>query len=224
MSKKEYAIDLYERLGVELENALKEIKAGKEPIRDQNLLLEFRVYYALEIYKKNPEFFNSYPEDIKIHSGKEIMEFFCFCVNNQKPIPEELLEYFRDCFEKILKGGLTLDRCLNLKTRNKKNPYITPIYLENITHDIMDKGMNLTDACKAQERKTKKDTTTLMNHFHEFSKFLICDWLVHQELINKIKFTNLRNDLKKFQIEAMEKYFKTSISEDGRRLIDSEPK
>jgi hypothetical protein len=47
---------------------------------------------------------------------------------------------------------------------------------------------------------------------------------VHQEVVNKIKFTDLRKDLKKSQISAMKKYFKTSISEDGRRLIDSEPK
>ena len=224
MSSKEYAIDLYERLIVELENTRKDIETGKEPKRDQNLHLEFRVYYALEIYKKNPEFFNSYPDDIKVHSGKEIMEFFCFCVNNQKEIPKELLEYFRDCFEKILKGGLTLDRCLNLKTRNKKNPYISPTYLQDITHDIMDRGISLTDACIAQKHKTKKDVTTLINHFHEFSKYLLCDWLVHQEVVNKIKFTDLRKDLKKSQISAMKKYFKTSISEYGRRLIDSDPK
>ncbi len=221
MSKK---INLYKRLCDEINKAIQEEESGKKPQMDENLLLEYRVHYALDIYKNNPEFFNSYPDDINVNSGKEIMEYFCFCVDNQKEIPKELLEYFRDCFKKILKGGLTLDRSLNLKTRNKKNPYISPTYLQDITHDIMDRGISLTDACIAQKHKTKKDVTTLINHFHEFSKYLLCDWLVHQEVVNKIKFTDLRKDLKKSQISAMKKYFKTSISEDGRRLIDSEPK
>ena len=191
MSKK---INLYKRLCDEINKAIQEEESGKKPQMDENLLLEYRVHYALDIYKNNPEFFNSYPDDINVNSGKEIMEYFCFCVDNQKEIPKELLEYFRDCFKKILKGGLTLDRSLNLKTRNKKNPYISPTYLQDITHDIMDRGISLTDACIAQKHKTKKDVTTLINHFHEFSKYLLCDWLVHQEVVNKIKFTDLRKD------------------------------
>jgi hypothetical protein len=221
MSKK---IDLYKRLCDEINKAIQEEESGKKPQMDKNLLLEYRVHYALDIYKNNPEFFNSYPDDIDVNSGKEIMEYFCICVDNQEKIPKELLEYFRDCFQKILKGGLTLNRCLNLTIRNKKNPYIAPEYLKDITHDIMNRGVSLTDACIAQEYKTKKDVTTLMNHFNEFSKFLISNWFVHQTIVNKIKFADLRKDLKKWQIKALKDYFKTAISEDGRRLVDSESK
>ena len=159
---------------------------------DKNLSLKMRALIALHNYRNSPESFNSYPEEMCKDDASLLMEYYCESVNNQKPILKEVLEYFRDCFENVLKDTHSLERCFNFTKRNKKNPDMPPEYLHEITRDIMDKGCNLKDACLAQERKTGLDEKTLNQHFNEFSETLIDSWFIHQIVVNKKIYIDLR--------------------------------
>jgi hypothetical protein len=191
---------------------------------DKNLSLKMRALIALHSYRNSPESFNSYPEEMCKDDASLLMEYFCESVNNKKPILNEALEYFRDCFENVLKDAHSLERCFNFTKRNKKNPDMPPDYLHEITRDIMDKGCNLKDACLAQERKTGLDQKTLNQHFNEFSETLIDSWFIHQIVVNKKIYKDLRTELKKDQITSLKKYFKYKISDTGVGFIKSESK
>jgi hypothetical protein len=191
---------------------------------DKNLSLKIRALIALHNYRNSPESFNSYPEEMCKDDASLLMEYFCESVNNQKPILNEALEYFRDCFENVLKDAQSLERCFNFTKRNKKNPNMPPEYLHEITRDIMDKGCNLKDACLAQEHKTGLDQKTLNQHFNKFSETLIDSWFIHQIVVNKKIYRDLRAELKKDQITSLKKYFKYKISDTGVGFIKSESK
>ena len=191
---------------------------------DKNLSLKMRALIALHNYRNSPESFNSYPEEMCKDDASLLMEYFCELVNNKKPILNEALEYFRDCFENALKDAHSLERCFNFTKRNKKNPDMPPEYLHEITRDIMDKGCNLKDACLAQERKTGLDEKTLNQYFNEFSETLIDSWFIHQIVVNKKIYKDLRTELKKDQITSLKKYFKYKISDTGVGFIKSESK
>lgn len=191
---------------------------------DKNLSLKMRALIALHNYRNSPESFNSYPEEMCKDDASLLMEYFCESVNNKKPILNEALEYFRDCFENALKDAHSLERCFNFTKRNKKNPDMPPEYLHEITRDIMDKGCNLKDACLAQERKTGLDEKTLNQYFNEFSETLIDSWFIHQIVVNKKIYKDLRTELKKDQITSLKKYFKYKISDTGVGFIKSESK
>ena len=191
---------------------------------DKNVSLKMRALMALHIYRNNPEFFNSYPEEMHKDDATLLMEYFCDCVNNNKPLEKEALEYFRDCFENVVKDTYSLDRCFNFIKRNKKNPHMPPDYLHEMTHDIMDKGINLNDACIIQKNKTGIKVKTLNQHFNEFAETLFDSWLMHQVLVKKKTYRDFRKELKQHQITAIKKYFKYTISDNGLVFIKSESK
>jgi len=191
---------------------------------DKNVPLKMRALMALHTYRNNPEFFNSYPEETHKDDARLLMEYFCECVKKNEPIANEALEYFKDCFENVLKDVHSLDRCFNFIKRNKKNLHIPPEYLHEITKDIMDRGINLKDACIAQEHKTGLDQVTLTQHFNEFAETLFDSWLAHQIIVNKKIYKDFRTDLKKYQITALKKYFNYTISDNGLVFIKSESK
>jgi hypothetical protein len=138
------------------------------------------------------------------------MEYFCLCVDKKKKLPPQMLEYFRDSFKKILNGGQSIERCLNIVGRKQKNPYIFPDYLEDITSDILDNGYSLTKACKeAHLRGITKDDKTIMQNFNEFRQYLLFDWMVGKEISLKRKLQTI--DLTSKQIQAIKKYFKTTL-------------
>ena len=112
----------------------------------------------------------------------------------------------------------------NFIKRNKKNPQMPPEYLNEMTHDIMDRGFNLNDACIIQKNKTGIKVKTLNQHFNEFAETLFDSWLAHQIIVNKKIYKDFRTDLKKYQITALKKYFKYTISDNGLVFIKSESK
>jgi hypothetical protein len=181
----------------------------RSPI-DPELMLELTALNALDIYKNKPELFNSYPEDYYPDDAKVLIEFFCICVEQKKDIPPELLSYFRDCFRNILKGALSIERCLHLSGRTLKNPYLPPDYLKEITSDILDRGCTLIKACKeAHLRGVLKDDKTIMQNFNEFRRYLLTDWMVGKEINLKRKLST--TDLTRHQIQAIKKYFKVTF-------------
>jgi hypothetical protein len=191
---------------------------------DKNLSLKMRALIALHNYRNSPESFNSYPEEMCKDDASLLMEYFCESVNNKKPILNEALEYFRDCFENVLKDAHSLERCFNFTKRNKKNPDMPPEYLNEMTHDIMDKGINLNEACIIQKNKTGIKVKTLNQHFNEFAETLFDSWLIHQVLVKKKIYRDFRKELKVHQITAIKKYFKYTISDNGLIFIKSESK
>lgn len=223
MSKKDKLLDLLQRLqeeGERVKNGIAEAKKlGKrfEGNIDKNLMLEWVVHVGLETYNKTPEIFNSFPdEEYYPDSARAMLEYYCYCINNKKEIPDGLLEYFRDCFTKILKGGLTTDACLNLVGRKQKHPFLYPDYLDDITRDILDNEHDLTTACKeAQLRGVDKEVKYLMQQLNEYSLYCLQNWFVHQNVVNKVKFTNLNKDLTDKQRKALRKYFDIGITEQG---------
>jgi len=178
---------------------------------DHELLVEITAKYALDNYKNNPTLFNAYPEeDYYPNDAKILLEYFCLCVEKKKSMPPELLDYFKDCFKKILKGGQTFERCLNIVGRKQKNPYLPPDYLEDITSDILDKGYTLIKACKeAHSRGVSKDNKTIMQNFNKFRQPLLSDWMVGKEINLKRKIST--TDLTYQQIQAIKKYFKITF-------------
>lgn len=170
--------------------------------------LTMHAYHALAQYKINPEYFNLYPEGVEVNDARMLLKFFCYCVNNNQEIPKELNEYLRDAFEKILEGNLTYDRCLNLVGRKEKHPYLAPEYLKEITEDILNKGLTLSESCKEKQIKTGKNYKTLMQHFGEYSETLLYGWFFFQEMNDK-KITY--EDLKSYQKKAIKKYFLNQI-------------
>ena len=223
MNKKEKELDLLQRIHQETERVKSGIeeasRLGKkfEGNIDKNLMLEWIVHVGLETYNKTPEIFNSFPdEEYYPDSARAMLEYYCYCINNKKEIPEGLLEYFRDCFAKILKGGLTTDACLNLVGRKQKHPFLYPDYLDDITRDILDNEYDLTKACKeAQLRGVDKEVKYLMQQLKEYSLYCLQNWFVHQNVVNKIKFTNLNNDLTDKQRKALRKYFDIGVTKEG---------
>ena len=187
----------------------------RSPI-DPELMLELTALNALDIYKNKPELFNSYPEDYYPDDAKVLIEFFCICVEQKKDIPPELLSYFRDCFRNILKGGLSIERCLHLSGRPSKNPYLPPDYLDNFVIDVIENGLNLIEACKQSHmRGVDKNEKTILQHFKEFNIYLFDQWIAHQEVVNKKNIMDLNKDVTKAQHQAIKKYFKSSISPPG---------
>jgi hypothetical protein len=181
---------------------------GKEPPIDHIFGVTMHAYHALQSYRTNPELFNVYPEEYSINEAKLLLEFFCICVNTKQEIPDELNEYLRDSFEKILQGNLSIERCLNLVGRTEKNPYLAPTYLKDITNDIMNKGYTLIDSCREKSSKTGKNYKTLMQHFNEYSETLLYEWFLMQEIKGKkIKY----DDLKVTQKNAIKKYFDNHV-------------
>jgi len=174
------------------------------------LAVTMRAYHALSEYKINPELFNVYPEGFEIDDAKMLLNFFCYCVNNNRDIPEELNEYLKDAFEKILKGNLSYDRCLNLAGRKEKHPYHPPEYLKEITEDILNKGLTLSESCKEKQIKTGKNYKTLMQHFGEYSETLLYGWFFFQEMNGK-RITY--EQLKSYQKKAIQKYFNNQVHE-----------
>ncbi len=191
---------------------------------DKNVSLRMRALMALHIYKNNPDFFNSYPEEMQKDDAAVLMEYFCDCINNKKPLENEILEYFRDCFENVLKQAYSLDRSFNFIKRNKKNLHAPPEYLIEMTHDIMDKGTNLNEACIAQKNKTGIKVKTLNQHFNLFAQTLFDNWLNHQIIVNKKIYKDFRKDFKQHQITAIKKYFKYRISDNGLVFLKSDLK
>jgi hypothetical protein len=201
-------------LEASIEKLLKEFQS-KTPI-DPELKFQFSALNALDIYKNKPELFNAYPEDYYPDDAKVLIEYFCICVEQKKDLRPELLDYFRDCFRNILKGGLSTNRCLHLSGRPSKNPYLPPDYLDNFVIDIIDNGLNLTEACKqAHMRGVDKNEKTIMQHFKEFNIFLFDQWIDHQEANNKKIILDLKKDVTKTQYQAIKKHFKSSISAQG---------
>ena len=174
------------------------------------LRLTMQAYHALKQYKINPEYFNIYPEGIEIDDARMLLKFFCYCVNNDQEVPKELNEYLRDAFEKILEGNLTYDRCLNLVGRKEKHPYHPPEYLKEITEDILNKGITLSESCKEKQIKTGKNYKTLMQYFGEYSETLLYGWFFYQEMKGK-KITY--KHLKAYQKKAIKKYFLDQVHE-----------
>lgn len=190
-------------------------KSIRSPI-DQNLILQLSALNALDIYKNKPDLFNAYPEDYYPDDAKVLIEFFCFCVEEKKELPPELLNYFRDCFRNILKGGLSIERCLHLSGRPSKNPYLPPDYLDDFVVDVIENGFNLIEACKQSHmRGIDKSEKTILQHFKEFNIYLFDQWIVHQEAVNKKNIIDLNKDITKAQHQAIKKYFKSSISPPG---------
>ena len=211
IKNKQALLTLLNKLKDEIDNAIANHKDNKKVKVNEELQLEFHVKMVLDIYKETPELFNSYPDEKYYpNDALKIMEYFCLCVDKKKKLPPGMLEYFRDSFKKILRGGQSLERCLNIVGRKQKNPYLHPDYLEDITSDILDKGYSLTRACKeAHLRGVSKDDKTIMQNFNEFSKPLLIDWMLGKEISLKRKL--LSTDLTNKQIQAIEKYFKTTF-------------
>jgi len=209
--KNQTLLALLYKLRDDLENAIANHKDTKKIQVNEELQLEFHVKMVLDTYKKTPELFNSYPDESYYpNDALKIMEYFCLCVDKKKKLPPEMLEYFRDSFKKILKGGQSLERCLNIVGRKQKNPYLHPDYLEDITSDILDKGYSLTQACKeAHLRGVTKDDKTIMQNFNEFSKSLLIDWMLGKEITLKRKLQS--TDLDSKQIQAIKKYYKITF-------------
>jgi hypothetical protein len=64
----------------------------------------------------------------------------------------------------------------------------------------------------------------LNQNFNEFSETLIDSWFIHQIVVNKKIYKDLRTELKKDQITSLKKYFKYKISDTGVGFIKSESK
>jgi hypothetical protein len=223
MADKITTLELLEKVQRESQRMIKEIKEAKklgkkfEGNLDKNLMLEFVVHVGLDTYKRTPETFNSFPEgDYYPDIARSMLEYFCFCINNQKEVPSELLEYFRDCFAKILKGGLTTDACLNLVGRKKRHPFLYPDYLDDVTSDILDKEYDLTKACKeAQTRGIDKEVKYLMQQFKQYSIYCLQHWFLHKRVTKKLQFNNLNTELTEKQKKALLKYFDIGVTEEG---------
>jgi PHP family Zn ribbon phosphoesterase len=123
---------------------------------------------------------------------------------------EESGKRLKDAFEKILKGNLSYDRCLNLAGRKEKHPYHPPEYLKEITEDILNKGLTLSESCKEKQIKTGKNYKTLMQHFGEYSETLLYGWFFFQEMNGK-RITY--EQLKSYQKKAIQKYFHNQVHE-----------
>jgi hypothetical protein len=212
MAKKyQTLLPLLYKLRDELDSEIANHKDSKKIKINEELKLELHVKVALDIYKETPELFNSYPDESYYpNDALKMMEYFCLCVDKKKKLPPEMLEYFRDSFKKILKGGQSVERCLNIVGRKQKNPYLPPDYLEDITSDILDKGCTLIKACKeAHLRGVTKDDKTIMQNFNEFRQYLLMDWMVGKEINLKRKLST--TDLTLQQIQAINKYFKITF-------------
>lgn len=217
-------IDLLNRMSTDLKKSIEIAKknGGKlDTALDKNLMLEFTAIMGLDTYKNNPDTFNSFPdEEYYPDVARIILEYFCYCINNKKEVPTELQEYLRDCFSKILKGGSTIEASMNLVGRKRKNPFLYPDYLDDITSDILGKGYSLTKACKeAQIRGVDKEVKYLMQQLKEYSIYCLNDWFLNQKVVNKIKFNNLYIDLTDKQKKSLNKYFDIEITKEGK-VID----
>ena len=63
-------------------------KDGEKTKINPEILLELTAQNALYTYKNNPAHFNSYPdEDYYPNDAKILLEYFCFCIENQKEVP-----------------------------------------------------------------------------------------------------------------------------------------
>lgn len=186
-------------------------KDGEKTKINPEILLELTAQNALYTYKNNPAHFNSYPdEDYYPNDAKILLEYFCFCIENQKEVPEELLGYFKDCFKKILNGSQSIERCLNLVGRKVRNKFLAPDYLSELTSNILDKGISLTKACKeAQLSGVTKSDKTIMQDFNSYKNLLLFDWMVGKEISLNRKFYT--TDLTTQQHKAIKKYFKITL-------------
>lgn len=189
---------------------IKQIQENKEGDYSVSyeLGLTMQAYRALHEYKINPKLFNVYPEGIEVDDARILLKFFCFCVNNNQEIPQELNDYLRDAFEKILKGNLSYERCLNFAGRKEKHPYHAPEYLREITDDILNKGLTLSESCKEKQIRTGKNYKTLMQHFGEYYETLLYGWFFFHEMNGK-KVTYAH--LKAYQKKAIKKYFLNQV-------------
>jgi hypothetical protein len=209
--KNQTLLTLLYKLRDDLESAIANHKDTKKIQVNEELHLEFHVKMVLDIYKKTPELFNSYPDESYYpNDALKMMEYFCLCVDKKKKLPPEMLEYFRDSFKKILSGGQSIERCLNISGRKQKNPYLPPDYLEDITSDILDKGCTLIKAIKESHlRGVTKDEKTIRQNFNEFKQHLLTDWMLGKEIDLKRKLST--TDLTHPQIQAIKKYYKITF-------------
>jgi hypothetical protein len=128
----------------------------------------------------------SSPQDAKI-----ILEHFCYCVENKKPIPEPILEFLKDSFAEYLFDDKTLEASLKLK----KNVGRTKIpganewpgfdYVFWIVEYMME-GFNKEKSLLIVENKLKESgkivkLQTLRDHFNEFKHNALQDFISYKK-------------------------------------------
>jgi hypothetical protein len=107
---------------------------------------------------------------------KTLMECFCYCVSNNKPVPKGILDFFQDGFSKYLRGEAKLEAALMLKGKKGKPKLIppdkypfAPDYIESMLNYIL-KGYAKDKAVQAvvndwKGKGEKISDTTLYDHF-----------------------------------------------------------
>lgn len=169
---------------LDIENEIK-----KDKPKFEKILQKERIDLILHNYKYNHiNFNNHHPENEYWGNDAEILlQFFCDSVSNKNAISPDLLDYLRDCLQKYLSGGLSLERCFNLVGRKTQNPFEYPDYLEDILSDILDKKLTFTNAFKeSQKRGIDKSEKRMSNQLHDYAHLVLQDWLLGK-LIKKEK-------------------------------------
>lgn len=193
---------------VDIENEITKQKPKFEKIMQKE-----RINHILHEYKFNPiNFNNHHPENEYWGNDAEmLLQFFCDSVSNNNSISPDLLNYLRDCVQKYLSGGLSLERCFNLVGRKPQNPIEYPDYLEDIFSDILDRKLTFTKAFKeSQKRGVDKSEKRMSNQLHDYAHLVLQDWLLGKMIKKQDKEPGSKltlSDLKDWQIKLLSSSF-----------------
>ncbi len=123
--------------------------------------------------------------------AKIILEHYCYCVENKKPIPEPILEFLKDSFAEYLFDGKTLEASLRLKKNVGRTKIPGPDEWDGFDYvlwivEYMMEGFNKEKSLLIVENKLKESgkivkLQTLRDHFNEFKHNALQDFISYKK-------------------------------------------